>query len=78
MKLKKIKSFIITVDGKGGSGKSTAAKLLSKRLGIPHLSSGRLYRWSAKKLLEDKPKDKILYLSFCKAAILFLKLFLLI
>ena len=62
MKLKKIKSFIITVDGKGGSGKSTAAKLLSKRLGIPHLSSGRLYRWSAKKLLEDKPKDKILYL----------------
>ena len=62
MKLKKIKNFIITVDGKSSSGKSTAARLLSKRLGIPHLSSGKLYRWSAKKLLEDKPKDKILYL----------------
>ena len=62
MKLKKIKSFIITVDGKSSSGKSTAAKLLSKKLGIPHLSSGRLYRWAAKKLLEDKPKDKISYL----------------
>ena len=62
MKFKKIKNFIITVDGKSSSGKSTAARLLSKRLGIPHLSSGKLYRWSAKKLLEDKPKDKILYL----------------
>ena len=62
MKSKKNKSFIITIDGKSSSGKTTAAKLLSKRLQIPHLSSGLLYRWSAKKLLENKPRDKIFYL----------------
>jgi len=62
LKSKKIKSFILTVDGKSSSGKSTAAKLLSKEFRIPHLSSGLLYRWAAKKLLENKPKDKISYL----------------
>ena len=62
MKSKKNKSFIITIDCKSSSGKTTAAKLLSKRLQIPHLSSGLLYRWSAKKLLENKPRDKIFYL----------------
>ena len=62
MKLKKIKNFIFTVDGKSSSGKSTAAKLLAKKFKIPHLSSGLLYRWSAKKLLENRPTNKISYL----------------
>ena len=50
---------LYTVDGKSGSGKSTAASGLSKRLKIPYLSSGRLYRIAAKKLIENKPKNKI-------------------
>ena len=62
MKSTKVKNLIITVDGKSSSGKSTAAKLLSKKLQIPMLSSGALYRWAAKKILENKPKDKISYL----------------
>jgi cytidylate kinase len=62
LKLKKIKSFILTVDGKSSSGKSTAAKLLSKKFKIPHLSSGLLYRWAAKIILDNKPKNKISYL----------------
>ena len=51
-----------TVDGKSGSGKSTAAKGLARRLKIPYLSSGRLYRFATKKLIENKPKNKILFL----------------
>ena len=68
MKLKKIKNFILTVDGKSSSGKSTAAKLLAKRYKIPHLSSGLLYRWAAKLIIENKPKNEINYLkkSFSK------------
>ncbi len=35
---------IITIDGPAGSGKSTAAKLLAKRLGYFHLDTGAIYR----------------------------------
>lgn len=62
LKLKKIKNFVLTVDGKSSSGKSTAAKLLAKKFKISHLSSGLIYRWAAKKLIEDSPKNKIYYL----------------
>ncbi len=65
LRYKKIKSFILTVDGKSSSGKSTAAKLLSKKFAIPHLSSGLLYRWAAKKIIENKPRNKIRYLKRC-------------
>jgi len=65
LKYEKIKSFILTVDGKSSSGKSTAAKLLAKKFQIPHLSSGLLYRWAAKKILNKKPKNKISYLKKC-------------
>lgn len=36
--------MIITIDGPAGSGKSVAAKELSKKLGIIHFNSGSLYR----------------------------------
>jgi len=62
LKSKKIKSFILTVDGPSASGKSTAAHLLGKYFHIPVMQSGLIYRWAAKKLLENKPKDKISYL----------------
>ncbi len=62
LKSKKIKNFILTVDGKSSSGKSTAAKLLAKKFKISHLSSGLIYRWAAKKIIENQPKDRVNYL----------------
>lgn len=38
------KSFIITIDGPAGSGKSTTARRVAERLGYSYLDSGALYR----------------------------------
>ncbi len=35
---------VIALDGPAGSGKSTTAKEVARRLGIPHVESGALYR----------------------------------
>lgn len=35
---------VIALDGAAGSGKSTVSRLLSQRLGIPHLDTGAMYR----------------------------------
>ncbi|MBS3131203.1 nucleoside monophosphate kinase, partial [Candidatus Woesearchaeota archaeon] len=40
-------SMIITISGKAGSGKSTVAKALAKRLGLKHYSVGDLMRQMA-------------------------------
>ena len=37
----------ITIDGPAGSGKSTVAKEISRRLGIPYLNTGLVYRATA-------------------------------
>ena len=42
--------MIITIDGPVGSGKSTVAKLLARRLGYAHMDTGAMYRaigWKA-------------------------------
>ncbi|HUV38738.1 MAG TPA: (d)CMP kinase [Planctomycetota bacterium] len=36
--------YIITIDGPAGSGKTTAARGLARRLGVKYFSSGALYR----------------------------------
>ena len=63
MKLKHKKTgLLITVDGPGGVGKSTAAKALAKKYKVPYLTSGLCYRWAAKILIEKKPKNQTLFI----------------
>ncbi|MBQ3448078.1 MAG: (d)CMP kinase, partial [Synergistaceae bacterium] len=37
-------SYVITIDGPAGAGKSTAAKEVARRLGISYLDTGAIYR----------------------------------
>lgn len=39
-----MKTFVVTIDGPAGSGKSTTAREVARRLGYAHLDSGSLYR----------------------------------
>ena len=57
-----IKSLIIACDGEAASGKSTGAKLLSKKYNLLLLNSGLLYRYASKILITKKPKKPIQYL----------------
>jgi len=56
------KSLIIACDGESASGKSTAAKLVSKKYKLLLLNSGLLYRYCSKLLLKSKPKNMISFL----------------
>ena len=40
--------MLITISGAPGSGKTTVARLLAQRLGVPHVYAGDLYRREAK------------------------------
>ena len=60
--MRKNKKFIVSIDGSSGSGKSTAAKLIAKKFNWSVLYSGLLFRYAAKKIIENKPKNKIFYL----------------
>ena len=62
MKLNKLKIFQVSVDGSASSGKSTGAKLISKKYGLSFLSSGLLYRYASYRILKDKPKNQIFFL----------------
>ncbi len=61
MKLKKIK-LLISADGSAASGKTTGAKLISKKYELKFLSSGLLYRYAAFLILKFKPKNKFSFL----------------
>lgn len=50
---------IVTLDGPAGSGKSTTAREVARRLGFRHLDSGALYRALTVALLESAiPRDR--------------------
>lgn len=44
--------LVVAIDGPSGVGKSTAARRLARRLGIPYLDTGATYRAVALKVLE--------------------------
>ena len=50
------KSLIIACDGEAASGKSTGAKLISKKYRLLLLNSGLFYRYASKLILRYKPK----------------------
>ena len=54
IKINKKIEFKIAVDGSSASGKTTAGKLIAKKLKMKFLSSGTLYRFCALKTLENK------------------------
>ena len=64
MKLKKTKTKYIRLafDGYSASGKSLAAKLISKKYKLHLLNSGLLYRYAAFLIIKNKPKNKISFL----------------
>ena len=52
----KFKKLIIACDGESASGKSTAAKLVSKKYKLLLINSGLLYRYCSKLIIKNKPK----------------------
>tara|TARA_Y100001970_G_scaffold129949_1_gene160228 strand:- start:7878 stop:8540 length:663 start_codon:yes stop_codon:yes gene_type:complete len=51
--IQKIKSFHIAIDGSSASGKTTASKIISKKFKFKLLSSGKLYRYVAYKIIKN-------------------------
>ena len=59
--MKKLKKLIIACDGESASGKSTAAKLVSKKYKLLLINSGLLYRYASKLIIKHKPKNQITF-----------------
>jgi len=60
--VKKLNKLIIACDGESASGKSTAAKLISKKYNLLLINSGLLYRYGSKLIIKHKPKKPISFL----------------
>ncbi len=60
--MQNLKKLIIACDGESASGKSTAAKLISKKYNLLLINSGLLYRYASKLVIKFKPKNEVLFL----------------
>ena len=60
--MKTLKKLILACDGESASGKSTAAKLVSRKYGLILINSGLLYRYASKLLIKFNPKNEIIFL----------------
>ena len=60
--MKKLNKLIIACDGESASGKSTAAKLISKKYNLTLINSGLLYRYASKLIIRNKPKNNVFFL----------------
>ena len=60
----KYKNKIIQVscDGGAATGKSTGAKMVSRKYKLAFLSSGLLYRYASYLILKHKPKNNVSFL----------------
>ena len=58
----KNKNLKISCDGGAATGKSTGAKMISKKYNLKFLSSGLLYRYASFLILKNKPKNEIYFL----------------
>ena len=59
----KLEKLVIACDGESASGKSTAAKLISKKYKLILINSGLLYRYCSKLIIQHKPKNIISFLN---------------
>ena len=62
MSLNNLLSLRIACDGEGGSGKSTAAKLISKKYNLFYMNSGLLFRYASSLIIKHRPKKVIPFL----------------
>ena len=53
----KNKTFQISCDGGAATGKSTGAKMISRKYKLKFLSSGLLYRYASYLIIKFKPKN---------------------
>ena len=60
--MKQFKKLIIACDGESASGKSTAAKLISRKYRLLLINSGLLYRYASKEIIKYQPKNNISFL----------------
>ena len=56
-KFDKLKKLIIACDGESASGKSTAARLVSKKYKLLLINYGLIYRYCSKLIINEKPKN---------------------
>ena len=61
--MKNFNKLIIACDGESASGKSTAAKLISKKYKLLLINSGLLYRYGSKLIIKDNPKNIVSFLN---------------
>lgn len=61
--MKKLNKLIIACDGESASGKSTAAKLISKKYSLLLINSGLIYRYISMLTIKHKPKNLIPFLN---------------
>ncbi len=61
--MKKFNKLIIACDGESASGKSTAAKLISKKYKLLLINSGLLYRFCSKLIIKHKPKNFVSFIN---------------
>ena len=60
--MKKLNKLIIACDGESASGKSTAAKLISRKYKLQLINSGLIYRYVSKLVILNKPHNPINFL----------------